>query len=256
MTRVSIRSSAESSKTTVAGTKEIPELGFSDSSPTVSPPPNFKPPQPNSVLRETRQTLLSLGYSASLVPKSEFPPDNKSFNCPFCRKVREIVAVLDLDVLFYPSLPKKRSEFPSKSCSDRWKAAVPLHGPQVELSCMKREKEKGQGQGIGMDPNTGVAMYESDDIIKYLVGKYATLTEGFAMIGRMGKGSSYTPSKLPSKPLELWAYEVVLVAAQNDRCYMRKLDISSAPSLEDPNAGVQMFESAEIIDYLRATYAL
>ncbi|CAL5389255.1 unnamed protein product [Camellia sinensis] len=228
-TRVSIRSSAESSKTTVASTKEIPELGFSDSSPTVSPPPNFKPPQPNSVLRETRQTLL---YSASLVPKSEFPPDNKSFNCPFCRKVREIVAVLDLDVLFYPSLPKKRSEFPSKSCSDRWKAAVPLHG-------------------IGMDPNTGVAMYESDDIIKYLVGKYGdgnipfmlslgqltTLTEGFAMIGRMGKG-------------------IVLVAAQNDRCYMRKLDISSAPSLEDPNAGVQMFESAEIIDYLRATYAL
>ncbi|GMP49925.1 hypothetical protein CsSME_00016737 [Camellia sinensis var. sinensis] len=72
-----------------------------------------------------------------------------------------------------------------------------------------------------MDPNTGVAMYESDDIIKYLVGKYGdgnipfmlslgqltTLTEGFAMIGRMGKGSSYTPSKLPSKPLELWAYE-------------------------------------------------
>lgn len=28
------------------------------------------------------------------------------------------------------------------------------------------------------------------------------------------------------------------------------------PYLEDPNTGVQMFESAEIIDYLRATYAL
>nr|GMD78491.1 Werner Syndrome-like exonuclease [Ipomoea batatas] len=72
-----------------------------------------------------------------------------------------------------------------------------------------------------VDPNTGVAMYESDEIIKYLVGKYGdgqvplllslglltTLTEGFAMIGRMGKGSSYTPSKLPPKPLEIWAYE-------------------------------------------------
>ncbi|GMP49924.1 hypothetical protein CsSME_00016737 [Camellia sinensis var. sinensis] len=147
---------------------------------------------------------------------------------------------------------------------------------------------------------------EGDGNIPFMLslGQLTTLTEGFAMIGRMGKGSSYTPSKLPSKPLELWAYEpspyckivrevlvelqlphllhrrvywnvshiawscpiFVLVAAQNDRCYMRKLDISrsvivqrstfQAPSLEDPNAGVQMFESAEIIDYLRATYAL
>ncbi|KAL0347042.1 UNVERIFIED_CONTAM: Alpha carbonic anhydrase 1, chloroplastic [Sesamum calycinum] len=67
-----------------------------------------------------------------------------------------------------------------------------------------------------VDPNTGVSMYESDDIIKYLVDKYGDgnvplllslglLTvnfEGFAMIGRMGKGSSYSPSKLPPKPLE------------------------------------------------------
>jgi hypothetical protein len=29
-----------------------------------------------------------------------------------------------------------------------------------------------------------------------------------------------------------------------------------APYIEDPNTGVQMFESAEIIDYLKATYAL
>jgi glutathione S-transferase len=29
-----------------------------------------------------------------------------------------------------------------------------------------------------------------------------------------------------------------------------------APYIEDPNTGVQMFESAEIIDYLKGTYAL
>ena len=29
-----------------------------------------------------------------------------------------------------------------------------------------------------------------------------------------------------------------------------------APYLEDPNTGIEMFESAEIIEYLRATYAL
>ncbi|WVY96469.1 hypothetical protein V8G54_028620 [Vigna mungo] len=30
----------------------------------------------------------------------------------------------------------------------------------------------------------------------------------------------------------------------------------SIPYLEDPNTGIEMFESAEIIEYLRATYAL
>lgn len=29
-----------------------------------------------------------------------------------------------------------------------------------------------------------------------------------------------------------------------------------APYLEDPNTGVKMFESAEIVEYLKATYAL
>ncbi|KAJ6406679.1 hypothetical protein OIU84_010232 [Salix udensis] len=28
-----------------------------------------------------------------------------------------------------------------------------------------------------------------------------------------------------------------------------------APYIEDPNTGVQMFESAEIVEYLKATYA-
>lgn len=30
---------------------------------------------------------------------------------------------------------------------------------------------------------------------------------------------------------------------------------SQVPYLEDPNTGVQMFESADIVEYLRATYA-
>lgn len=76
----------------------------------------------------------------------------------------------------------------------------------------------------------------------------------------------------------------VLVAAQKDSCSMRKLDIFRSysslcvhwtnpinhlevigwqvfgffqvPYLEDPNTGVQMFESAEIVEYLRTTYVV
>ncbi|KAK6139937.1 hypothetical protein DH2020_026313 [Rehmannia glutinosa] len=164
-------------------------------------------------------------YSATVVAESEIPSDHYALgfagfklketskpgplpekpieiyefeSCPFCRKVREIVAFLDLDVLYYPC-PRNGPNFRPK---------VSQMGGKQQFPYM-------------VDPNTGVSMYESDDIIKYLVGKYGdgnvpfllslglltTLTERFAMIGRMGKGSSYTPSKLPPKPLEIWAYE-------------------------------------------------
>ncbi|KAL5710641.1 hypothetical protein ACHQM5_021181 [Ranunculus cassubicifolius] len=142
------------------------------------------------------------------------------------------------------------------------------------------------------NPNTGVAMYESDAIIKYLCEKYGdgsvplllslglltTLTAGFAMIGRMGRGSKYTPSKMPPQPVELWAYEPspfckvvreVLVELElphilhscargspKRQILYEKAGHFQVPYLEDPNTGVKMFESAEIVDYLRATYAL
>ncbi|KAL9160986.1 hypothetical protein ABFS82_08G236300 [Erythranthe guttata] len=70
------------------------------------------------------------------------------FSCPFCRKVREIVAVLDLDVLYYPC-PRNGPNF---------RAKVSQMGGKQQFPYM-------------VDPNTGVVIYESDDIIKYLVGK-------------------------------------------------------------------------------------
>ncbi|KAL2554256.1 Thioredoxin family protein [Forsythia ovata] len=307
-----VHSSTNSSETPVASTsvsiKEEPSSGFS-----ISPPPNFKPPKPKPfsvrpdkvfdilgaslalVFRLTTSVLVS-GYSASFVPKNEISSEDYALefagfklketsklgprpekpieiyefeSCPFCRKVREIVAVLDLDVLFYPC-PRNGPNFRPRAAQMGGKKQFPYM----------------------VDPNTGVSMYESDDIIKYLVEKYGdgkvpimlslglltTLTEGFAMIGRMGKGSSYTPSKLPSKPLDIWAYEAspfckvvreVLVelelphllhscARGSPKRHVLKQRVGhfQVPYLEDPNTGVQMFESAEIIEYLRATYAL
>ncbi|OAY78454.1 hypothetical protein ACMD2_09002, partial [Ananas comosus] len=182
--------------------------------------------------------------------------------------VREIVSILDLDVLFYP---------------------CPRNGPNFRPKVLQMGGK--QQFPYMVDPNTGVAMYESDDIIKYL-----TLTAGFAMIGRMGKGSSYTPSKLPPQPLELWAYEIIVfLSVSIELTYVSLFQASpfckivrevlvelelphilrstargspkrqtlyekvghfQVPYLEDVNAGVKMFESAEIIDYLRATYVL
>ncbi|KAA8518573.1 hypothetical protein F0562_016047 [Nyssa sinensis] len=315
--RVSIRSSAEFSETPLpsasVSTKEEPKLGFSTSTPVFSPPPNFKAPQPKrfavrpdkvlDILGASLALIFRLGtgvfvsgYSVSFVSKSDISPDQYALeiagfklketsklgprpekpieiyefeSCPFCRKVREIVAVLDLDVLFYPC-PKNGPNFRPK---------VAQMGGKQQFPYM-------------VDPNTGVAMYESNDIIKYLVGKYGdgnvpimlslglltTLTEGFAMIGRMGKGSSYTSSKLPPKPVEIWAYEPspfckvvreVLVELElphilhscargspKRQILYQKAGHFQVPYLEDPNTGVEMFESAEIVEYLKATYAV
>ncbi|XP_055812295.1 uncharacterized protein LOC129882145 [Solanum dulcamara] len=301
-----VKSMAQSSdSSTSVSTKEEPNSSF-------SPPPNFKPPKPKpftprgdkilDILSASLALIFRLGtgalvsgYSASFVPKNEVPSDQYALeiagfkvkessnigprpekpieiyefeSCPFCRKVREIVAILDLDVLYYPC-PRSGPNFRPK---------VGQMGGKQQFPYM-------------VDPNTGVSMYESDEIIKYLVGKYGdgniplmlslglftTLTAGFAMIGRMGKGSSYRPSKLPPKPLELWAYEPspfckvvreVLVELElphilhscargspKRQVLYERVGHFQVPYLEDPNTGVQMFESADIVEYIQATYA-
>lgn len=307
------RKTPKKSIPTIRATSETPTSSTSTSTSTsFTAPPNFEPPEPKrfavrpdktwDIIGASLALIFRLGtgvfvngYSVSFVSKDAIPPDQYSLEvagykvketsklgprpekpieiyefegCPFCRKVREIVAVLDLDVLFYPC-PKNGPNFRPK---------VAQMGGKQQFPYM-------------VDPNTGTAMYESDDIIKYLVKKYGdgsipftlslglltTLTEGFAMIGRMGKGSSYTPSKLPPKPLELWAYEgspfckivrEVLVELELPHIFrscargspkrqilFEKAGHFQAPYIEDPNTGVQMFESAEIVEYLKVTYA-
>ncbi|XP_047308566.1 uncharacterized protein LOC124912054 [Impatiens glandulifera] len=310
--RLSLRISSSLDSNSIT-TKDDPTSGFSASSPSFSPPPNFKPPKPKrfavrpdkildimgaslALLFRLGTGALVSGYSVSFVPKNEIPSDKYALEfagfkvketsklgprpekpieiyefegCPFCKKVREIVAVLDLDVLYYPC-PQNGPNFRPKAIQMGGKKQFPYM----------------------LDPNTGVAMYESDDIIKYLVQKYGdgnvpimlslglltTLTEGFALIPRMGRGSSYTPSRIPPKPIEIWAYEPspfckvvreVLVELElphllyscargspKRQVLFEKVGHFQAPYLEDPNTGVKMFESAEIVEYLKATYAL
>lgn len=306
--------SAELKESTSSIATEDGQVGGSMGAPSFSAPPGFKPPEPRrfyvrgdkwgAILSASMALPLRLGcgafaqgYKASWLPESEVPENQyTSFqvagrklvetsnlgprpekpieiyefeSCPFCRKVREIVSVLDLDVLYYPC-PRDGPNFRPK--------AVQLGGKQ-QFPYM-------------VDPNTGVSMYESDDIINYLVGKYGdgnvpvmlslgiitTLTAGLAMIGRLGKGSRYSPAKLPEKPLELWAYEAspfckivreALVELELPHIYhctargssnrqklFEKTGHFQAPYLEDPNTGVKMFESAEIVEFLRATYAV
>ena len=70
--------------------------------------------------------------------------------CPFCRKVRETLSVLDLDAMVYP---------------------CPKGGPRYREE-VKRRGGKAQFPYL-VDPNTGTAMFESADIVRYLDATYA-----------------------------------------------------------------------------------
>ncbi|KAH0470660.1 hypothetical protein IEQ34_000383 [Dendrobium chrysotoxum] len=265
---------------------------FSSSPPlSFSPAAGFKSPQPKpfSVRSDKFLDILGAslalpfrlgtgafvqGYSASLVSKDQIPPNEYALSIagfklketsrlgPRPEKPieiyefeREIVSILDLDILFYPC-PKNGPNFRPK---------VLQMGGKQQFPYM-------------VDPNTGVSMYESDDIIKYLVTKYGDGTVPLMLSLGIITGSSYSPSRLPPMPLELWAYEPspfckivreVLVELElphllhssargspKRQQLVDKVGHCQVPYLDDPNTGVKMFESAYIIEYLRETYAL
>lgn len=118
--------------------------------------------------------------------------------CPFCRKVREAVSILDLDVVFYP---------------------CPRGGPTYRVKVLTTGGK--QQFPYLVDPNTNKSMYESDEIINYLFttygngvvpplltgGFWTTLTCSLAMIFRLGKGSAFQEAKPAKQPLVFWGYE-------------------------------------------------
>lgn len=187
--------------------------------------------------------------------------------CPFCRKVREAVSMLSLEVEFRPC-------------------------PQD--SSFRREIKEQYGQKstfpFMMDPNTGVEMFESDDIIQYLFRTYGkgevpsslqgnifcTLSAGLSLLPRATKGGRRRSSNPPELPLTLWSgegspfakivkeelCELQIVHRQiscprgspNRQRMFEKTGRFQIPYLEDPNTGVEMFESSAIIEYLETVY--
>ncbi len=188
--------------------------------------------------------------------------------CPFCRKVREAVSLLDLDVLVFPC-PKDGSTYRPYVAGAGGKAQFPY----VE------------------DPNTGWAGYESADIIDYLyktygpqtarspplLGPFGTFSAGMASMFRYRRGSRREPRVVPAAmPLELYAYEpspfskvvrermvelelpyLLRTTPRGSPTRQKLKDLTGTfqvPYLIDRNTGISMFESADIVDYLTNTY--
>ena len=189
--------------------------------------------------------------------------------CPFCRKVREALSILDLDALV----------FPCPRGGPRYREAVKTRGGKYQFPYL-------------VDPNTGEAMYESDAIVAHLFRRYGAgeppallrapvltdLSSALASAARPGSGRRYRKARAPAEALELYSYEAspfsrlarevlcelelpyrlhnVAHGSPKRDAFVARSGKMQVPYLVDPNTGAAMFESADIVRYLNGTYEI
>ena len=228
--------------------------------------------RPLDVATSLAASIVRLGAGMEvgpLGPRPERPLELYEFEgCPFCRKVREALSILDLDAVVHP---------------------CPKNGPRFRPELVRRG-----GKALFpylVDPNASVEMYESDDIVRHLFTRYGagSVPRGLALgiltdiastvasTARFGIGVNYRTARRPDVPLELWSFEAspycriarerlselelpyvlhnVAKGSPKRDAFVRRSGKMQVPYLVDPNTGAAMFESADIVRYLDATYA-
>ncbi|XP_019439237.1 PREDICTED: uncharacterized protein LOC109344960 isoform X1 [Lupinus angustifolius] len=233
--------------------------------------------QRNFTLEVATSSMASLSRFAwgsnSKVETSNLPITLQLFEfeaCPFCRRVREALTELDLSVEVYPC-PKG---------SVRHREVVRKSGGKEMFPFL-------------IDRNSGISMYESGDIVKYLFEQYgegrspspglleSTIFTGWMpTILRAGRGMTLWERSTPDPPpgkLELFSYEnnpyarivrealcelelpYILQNVGEGSCRMKSLvDASGSkevPYLIDHSTGFQSGEYKKILHYLFETYS-
>lgn len=191
--------------------------------------------------------------------------------CPFCRRVREAMTELDLSAEVYPC-PKG---------SIRHRELVNRSGGKEQFPFL-------------IDPNTGISMYESGEIVRYLFQQYGNgrkpslgllestlLTGWMPTIFRAGRGMTLWERarvEPPPKKLELYSYEnnpyariVREALCELELPYILQnvgegslrskilVDASGSkevPYLIDPNTGTHIGDYKKILSYLFQTYSV
>ncbi|XP_010930429.1 uncharacterized protein [Elaeis guineensis] len=214
----------------------------------------------------------SLSGNASNLESRTNPPHLQLYEfeaCPFCRRVREAMTELDLSVEVYPC-PKG---------SLRHREIVRKIGGKEQFPFL-------------VDLNTGISIYESGDIVKYLFQQYgqgrnpsfglleSTLFTGWVpTLLRAGRGMTvWNKAGLePPKKLELFSYEnnayarIVREAlcelelpyvlhnvgegSSNSELLLKASGSKEVPYLVDPNTGFRLGDYKKILSYLFQTYS-
>lgn len=188
--------------------------------------------------------------------------------CPHCRRVREGLSELDLDWVCHPS-----------ARGSALRSDTPDHRGRKWFPYLR-------------DPNTGAAMRESEDILDYLHDTYgAGRPQAARLIAPLDRVGSWAATAIrprgvftrhgaraqPPERLELYQYEgcpysrkvrerlhalclefVVRNVAKRSAgrpALVARGGTMQVPFLVDPNQGVALYESDDIIAYLDAVYA-
>lgn len=184
-------------------------------------------------------------------------------NCPFSRKAREALSMLDLDAEVRPCPEGDRH-----------------HRPLLERLTGKEQIP------VLLDPNTGSTIQESDKIVQYLfdtygqgkkpplrlrAGKLTDWSSRLASKIRGDRGKEAAPARRPQEPLELWGYEALAEArlireelcrhslpyiAHNAARGSQKRDSAPGklPVLVDPNTGARLEGASAARRYIKTTY--
>jgi glutathione S-transferase len=247
-----------------------------------------------NVAASTLSSTLGGWRGTSVVHAATQPPKPLALydmeGSPACRRVREALTALGLDVQVWPC-PLEGQRFAPKAKS--------LGGTP--------------GQPVLVDPNGPATLTNAASIVEHLFQTYAKratprsyragATDGIlgaaGALVRQQRGTQARASRQPIKPLALWSFESSpysrLVrerltelelpytlhnlgkeqfadmgpaamrvrpgpyrpkAGGKREKMLAQLGRVQVPYLEDPNTGVKMFESEAIIDYLERSYAL
>ena len=299
----------------------------SSSYPKVSAPPDFQPPEPKpltltrtsdlgSVLKSSAAFALRLGTGAFVLgwkidtlfapeqegkyalalgpfrirdsssvlgdaPRPEKPLILYEYDAsPFCKRVREMINLLDLTVEYRPCPSARQGTFSDDLYRRTRRRTVPYL----------------------IDPNTGEEMFESNDIIEYLLTTYgpsphdfdrkalwpitfesfsintSTAVAIFLDMPGASRQKNARPDNEDMIPLELWGYESSpFVRPVREKlgslCLPHKMISCSrgsanrdkmmgrtgrfqVPYLVDPNTGTEMYEGPEIVEYLVQVYTI
>lgn len=220
-----------------------------------------------SYLTSGLRFAAGMRVAAELGPRPAEPIEIYEFEaCPFCRRVRETLSALDLEAYVYP---------------------CPRGGTRYRPIVVERGKREMFPYMI--DPNTGDEMHESADIIAHLWKHYGTgkpplgargplftVSSSLASMVRPTRGRSARGQQAPREPLELYSFEAspycrfareelcalelpyllhnVAKGSPSRDAFVERSGKMMVPYLVDPNTGTEMFESADIVAYLRETY--
>lgn len=217
----------------------------------------------------TLPTLVRLGAGASTIADRGPRPVETLIlyqreACPFSRRVREALAMLDLDARIKP-VPRG---------SVRHARELMALTGDIEIPVL-------------VDPGIGVVLQSTDAILGHLFQHYGrgtvplrlrdAVTSRLATKLRGGRGQEGRRSIAPSRPLELTGYEASpasrLVRETLDelelpylsrplaphsprrRAYFTEEGTMEVPRLEDPAAGITLYGATAICSYLERTYA-